>query len=355
MRALFFGTCDFSVSSLRSLMTSKSLTAIDVVCPPPVYQIACPLEQFARRHHLPVHNITTGSEKDRISKWKLPFIKSDDNFDGHGYDLGIVVSFGYFMPRRLIESFRRGTLNVHPSLLPQYRGPAPIHHAIINGDSETGISIIELDPERFDAGRILKQRRVALNSNALFPEVHSLLANFGGQDLKYVVENLEQCQKNSLNQLHSSKVKLLRAPKISRRWAQIRFSDMTPLQIYNRFRAISHHYSLYSLPLSDDFNGERLLFSSILSPQMTRTELDLLQWKHPSELSRNRIEYQPGTVFSNPITNTLFIKCRNDVADTGLQNSWVGVKGIQVGNGNICPANTFMTANKISQFSALFD
>jgi methionyl-tRNA formyltransferase len=76
------------------------------------------------------------------------------------YDLGVVVSFGYFIPKRIIDAFQQGAINVHPSLLPRFRGASPIQHAIMHGDIETGVSIIELHPHQFDAGRILSQSRL---------------------------------------------------------------------------------------------------------------------------------------------------------------------------------------------------
>eukprot|EP00002_Diphylleia_rotans_P009956 TRINITY_DN2031_c0_g1_i1.p1 TRINITY_DN2031_c0_g1~~TRINITY_DN2031_c0_g1_i1.p1 ORF type:complete len:147 (+),score=21.88 TRINITY_DN2031_c0_g1_i1:634-1074(+) len=61
------------------------------------------------------------------------------------FDLGVVVSFGYFIPEHILNLFPDGAINVHPSLLPKYRGPAPIYHTILNKDAETGVSIIEVD------------------------------------------------------------------------------------------------------------------------------------------------------------------------------------------------------------------
>lgn len=87
-----------------------------------------------------------------LDNWKVPTDKS--------YDLGVVVSFGYFIPPHIISSFKYGAVNVHPSLLPKYRGAAPIQHAIMYGDEETGVSIQELDDREFDAGRILVQKKV---------------------------------------------------------------------------------------------------------------------------------------------------------------------------------------------------
>ncbi|KAI9336662.1 formyl transferase, partial [Pilaira anomala] len=94
---------------------------------------------------------TPPSAKD-LSNWKVPTDKQ--------YDLGVVVSFGYFIPPHIISAFKYGAVNVHPSLLPKYRGAAPIQHAIMYGDSETGVSVQELDDKEFDAGRILTQEKV---------------------------------------------------------------------------------------------------------------------------------------------------------------------------------------------------
>lgn len=76
----------------------------------------------------------------------------------------MVVSFGYFVPAPIIHGFKHGALNVHPSLLPKYRGAAPIQHTILAGDDETGVTIQELDDKAFDAGRILAQKKMVLLS-----------------------------------------------------------------------------------------------------------------------------------------------------------------------------------------------
>src|SRR3954468_4170015 len=76
------------------------------------------------------------------------------------YDLGIVVSFGHFIPERIISSFTKGTINVHPSLLPKYRGSSPVQHTIINDDQETGVTVQELHDKKFDAGKILVQKKM---------------------------------------------------------------------------------------------------------------------------------------------------------------------------------------------------
>ena len=71
------------------------------------------------------------------------------------FDVGIVSSFGHLIPSNIIDSFSGGTYNVHGSLLPKYRGAAPIIHALLNGDSSTGVTIMEVRPEKFDIGDII--------------------------------------------------------------------------------------------------------------------------------------------------------------------------------------------------------
>lgn len=78
------------------------------------------------------------------------------------YDVGVVVSFGYFLHPHMLANLAHGAVNMHPSLLPKYRGPAPIHHALLNGDALTGVSVIEIDPRAFDVGRILMQKSVEI-------------------------------------------------------------------------------------------------------------------------------------------------------------------------------------------------
>ena len=82
----------------------------------------------------------------------------------------MIASFGYFVPQRIIDQFPLGMLNVHPSLLPQYRGASPLQQAILNGDSSTGVSIIDVDPNAIDHGMIVHraplQVRVLLGAPA---------------------------------------------------------------------------------------------------------------------------------------------------------------------------------------------
>ncbi|KAL2152645.1 hypothetical protein VTH82DRAFT_5829 [Thermothelomyces myriococcoides] len=104
-----------------------------------------PLRGLAKQLDLPIH------ERDTFTGWNMP------QPDGESINLIIAVSFGLFVPPRLIHASKYGGLNVHPSLLPDLRGPAPIHHALLAERNYTGITIQTLSPEAFDAGVPLLQ------------------------------------------------------------------------------------------------------------------------------------------------------------------------------------------------------
>lgn len=157
MRLLFFGSDKFSVVSLRALISHvKEPSKLTVVTKP-----ECPVFRCASEHTLtPI-----------IWPYKVP---------SNQFDLGIVVSFGHLMPTPCIENCTQGMVNVHPSLLPRWRGPAPLVHTLLNHDRRTGVSLITVAKERFDTGLIIEQRELTENpQNMEYSELHHISANVG--------------------------------------------------------------------------------------------------------------------------------------------------------------------------------
>ncbi|KAM7196544.1 Formyl transferase [Naviculisporaceae sp. PSN 640] len=157
LRVLFCGSDSFSQASLDALIKEHKnnpglVQSIDVAVRPlkPVgrglKQLAPkgPMHILAEQHGLPLHEI------DTFTGWNLPQYAVPIN-------LIIAVSFGLFVPPRILRAAEYGGLNVHPSLLPDLRGPAPIHHAILSRDTHTGVSLQTLSDKTFDAGAILAQ------------------------------------------------------------------------------------------------------------------------------------------------------------------------------------------------------
>lgn len=95
-------------------------------------------------------------------------------------EIGLVAAYGKIIPEYILSLFPKKVLNLHPSLLPLYRGPSPIQTAILNGETKTGITIIILDPE-MDHGPILIQKEFPLDPDSYFPEIYEKIADFGGE------------------------------------------------------------------------------------------------------------------------------------------------------------------------------
>jgi methionyl-tRNA formyltransferase len=111
----------------------------------------------------------------------------EDRLARTGAAAGILVAFGKIIPQSIIDIFPRGIINIHPSLLPKYRGPTPVETAILDGAAETGVSLMSLSA-KMDAGPIFLQAKVALNGGETKPELAKKLLNAG---TKLLIDNLD--------------------------------------------------------------------------------------------------------------------------------------------------------------------
>ncbi|KAI8588971.1 formyl transferase [Geranomyces variabilis] len=252
---LFFGSDEFSILCLKRLHNAQLsrpnqvISHLEVVTPPdnPRNKVSqVPLKLFAASVGLKVHSAPPKS----LRGWNIP--ESSNPFT-----LAVVVSFGYFLPRRVIASFPHGALNVHPSLLPKYRGAAPLQHTILNDDREGGVSIIELDDKRFDVGRILKQTRIDIPPKTRFSTLHDQLGAIGAADLLTVIADLPSYKAQAQLQDESAASS---APKISKTMAVVDWTR-TAREIATLDRAIGE-----KIPLHTTFRGRRIQLLTILDP-----------------------------------------------------------------------------------------
>ncbi|XP_050099071.1 methionyl-tRNA formyltransferase, mitochondrial isoform X2 [Anopheles aquasalis] len=216
-----------------------------------------------------------------VSDWQS--YRPNENFD-----LGVVVSFGHLIQEEMISSFNRGMLNVHASLLPQLRGAAPIVHAIANGHRRTGISIMRIEPKRFDIGEILLQSTVDIPRDMLMPQLHDELAQLGADCLMQCIDDFDFYNGQALRQDGS---KATYAPKIDRNFAEIRWKHHRALQIYDLYR------SLYSLaPLKTWFCGEPV-------------KLFEIAYCHDQSNAKKQTEKAPGCIEYSRQTKQLLVWC----------------------------------------------
>ncbi|OGY93106.1 MAG: methionyl-tRNA formyltransferase [Candidatus Komeilibacteria bacterium RIFCSPLOWO2_02_FULL_48_11] len=149
-QAVFFGTPDFAVPSLEAL-SKASAKGGQAFCNIKTV-VTQPDKPVGRHQSKPVPS----SVKQACQRLKLPVLEGLDSLKDVEADLGIVVAYGEILPKWLLDHFPLGIVNVHPSLLPKYRGPSPIQAAILNQDKETGVTLIKLD-DKIDHGLIVAQ------------------------------------------------------------------------------------------------------------------------------------------------------------------------------------------------------
>lgn len=176
-RILFLGTSEFAVPSLRALVSDKRFSVLGVVTQPdrPVgrhaIMTAPPIKTVAQELGLTVFQPETIKELEADSAFQSLVSDRPDVF--------VVVSYGKILPQRFLDIPTKGCVNVHGSLLPRWRGAAPIQAAIAAGDTKSGVTVMQLDAE-LDHGAILGAAEEAITSQDTGATLHDRLAELGG-------------------------------------------------------------------------------------------------------------------------------------------------------------------------------
>ena len=171
---VFFGTDEFSAASLRELI-AKGFTISAVVTKPD--------SRKGRGRELAKPIVKEIAEANNIPVWQPLDVRAIAEHVEKLHDpIGVLVSYGKIIPQSIIDLFKPGIINVHPSLLPLYRGPSPIESAILHGDTETGVTIMQLSAG-MDAGPIYSQITVPLIDVETAPDLEVQLGELGAQEL----------------------------------------------------------------------------------------------------------------------------------------------------------------------------
>ena len=175
MRLAFMGSPDFAVPALRALHAAGH-DIVAVYCQParPAGRgqavRRCPVQAEAETLNLPVRTPTR--LRTAAAEWEA--------FAALDLDAAVVAAYGLILPPRMLEAPRRGCLNIHASLLPRWRGAAPIHAAILAGDAQTGITIMQMDAG-LDTGPMLLRQSVPIGPSATTATLHDTLAQMGAR------------------------------------------------------------------------------------------------------------------------------------------------------------------------------
>jgi methionyl-tRNA formyltransferase len=220
------GTPDFAAASLKHLLDWDGCEVVGVYCQPDRPcgrgQVCTPppVKLLAMEHRLPVFqplNFKSRADVDQLAALAP--------------DLLLVAAYGLILPQSVLDIPRLGAVNVHASLLPEYRGAAPIHRAIIDGRHVTGITIMQMEAG-LDTGDILLQRSRAIGIHDTAQSLHDELADMGG---RLLVEALEKMGTGRLVRIPQDHAKATYASKLSKEEGRIDW-NRPALTVHNRIR-----------------------------------------------------------------------------------------------------------------------
>lgn len=239
------GTPDFAVASLKALAEAGEdvvgvVTAPDRPAGRGQQLRSSPVKVFALEHGIPV-----------LQPEKLRDISFLESLQALKADLFIVVAFR-MLPESVWKMPTLGTFNLHASLLPQYRGAAPINWAVMNGEKETGLTTFLID-EKIDTGKIILQEKVAITDNMTAGELHDILMNKGAKLVLKTVEFLNDSKSSltSQTQLIEPGTILKPAPKLFKEHCKINWA-LENEKAYNFIRGLSPYPGAWTIFINED-------------------------------------------------------------------------------------------------------
>lgn len=311
MRVLFVGTPDFARESL--IEVEKSGHEI-------VGVVTAPDKPKGRGMQMAVSEVKEYAVEKGYKIFQPEKIRKNPEFLEEikklNADIACVVVYGKILPKSFLDLFKNGVINVHPSLLPKYRGAAPIQWAIINGDKKTGVCTMYLDVGMDDGDIILKEE-VDISDDETAGELWDRLSTLGAKMLVETLNNIE----NGIIIRAKQDDNFTIAPKLEKELSKIDWENKTALEIKNLVRGLTPGMGTYTL-----LNDKKLKFWKV--DIASKEELENI----------NLDEYKPGEVIISDDKKGLFIKATDGA---------IKVLIIQAENSkkmNICD---FLRGNKI--------
>jgi methionyl-tRNA formyltransferase len=185
LRIIFMGTPDFAVPTLRAVLGAGHEVMTVYSQPPRAAGRGMALRKS------PVHETAEQAGLSVLTPARLKSAEEQERFSALRADAAVVVAYGLILPRPVLEATRHGAVNLHASLLPRWRGAAPINRAIMAGDSETGVSIMRVT-EGLDAGPVCLESRVPIGPDVTAGELHDALATKGAALMVEALAELER-------------------------------------------------------------------------------------------------------------------------------------------------------------------
>ncbi|MBP9852014.1 MAG: methionyl-tRNA formyltransferase [Candidatus Pacebacteria bacterium] len=256
MTFIFFGTPKESAMVLDILKSHDFLPAMVVTAPD---------RPAGRGLKMTESPVAAWAAQNSINTFKPESLKNSEAVETiakaiaeSGAELAIVFAYGKIIPQSILSLFPKGTLNIHPSLLPLHRGPAPVEGAILSGDVETGVSIMVLDSD-MDHGPIIAQEKITLESDSTTPELLEKLVRIGAEKIASLLPDYAAGIIEATEQDHSKATFTKKISKADGEIAEADLSDTSKAaELYTKYRAYAGWPSLYFFSQSPDGTKNRI-------------------------------------------------------------------------------------------------
>ena len=227
MRVIFMGTPEYAISSLEAVYAEHEVVAVLTRADKPnkrgnKIQFS-PVKEFALAHNIPVFQ--PENLKDEALYNELAALNPD---------ISAVVAYGMMIPNNIIDLPKMGTINVHGSLLPKYRGAAPMQYSVLNGDETAGVTIMYVC-EALDSGDIILKKEIPVGEDETFGELHDRLSVLGAEAL---VEAMREIEAGTSTRTPQNSAEATFAPSIKKEECVIDWS-LPSAQVHNRVRGLS--------------------------------------------------------------------------------------------------------------------
>ena len=237
MRIVFMGTPDFAVDSLAALVESSDHEIVAVITQPDRPKgrgqkvLMTPVKEYALEKNLVV-----------LQPAKIRTPEFIEELKALAPELIVVVAFGQFLPKEILQLPKYGCINVHASLLPKYRGAAPIHYAVMNGEKESGVTIMRMD-KGMDTGAMLAKVATYIGEDMTMGELHNELKVAGAHLLLEVIRGIED---GTIKDMPQNDAEATYASLLDKEIEKIEWSKSAS-EIHNKVRGLNPWPGAYTL------------------------------------------------------------------------------------------------------------
>lgn len=263
MKIVFFGSSTFSIPALKALMA----VGYDIVA-----VVTVPDQAVGRKKVMTAPPLKTAALELGITVHQPASLKKDEQFfeafASLAPELAVVAAYGKIIPERYLSVPKHGFLNIHPSLLPKYRGPTPVQSALLNGDKETGVTIMVVDKE-MDHGPIVTQEKYDIWPRTTYAQLHDELAQLGATLLIDAIPKYLNGELKPQEQDHrqASIVKMYRREDGKIDWLR------SHQDIYNQIRALNPEPGTWTMWRGKALNIKKAaLEDGVLTPTLVQLE-----------------------------------------------------------------------------------